>query len=82
LAGYNGARQMTNVTSWRVMLRRLGEAERKAVEIESLESRPRYGETLTLLIEGKQVRAKVIGVWQQPPWPASGIYMINADEIE
>jgi hypothetical protein len=78
----NGARQMTNVTSWRVMLRRLGETERKAVEIESLESRPRYGETLTLLIEGKQVRAKVIGVWQHPPWPASGIYMINADEIE
>jgi hypothetical protein len=53
-----------------------------AREIESLESRPRYGETLTLLIEGKQVRAKVKGVWQQPPWPASGIYMINADEIE
>ena len=73
---------MSDVTSWRVMLRRLGETGRKAVEIESLESRPRYGEILTLLIEGKQVRAKVIGVWQQPPWPASGIYMINADEME
>jgi hypothetical protein len=47
-----------------------------------LESRPRYGETLTLLIEGKRGRAQVIGVWQDPPWPASGIYMINADEIE
>jgi hypothetical protein len=46
---------MTDLTSWRVMLRRLGETERKAVEIESLESRPRYGEILTLLIEGKQV---------------------------
>jgi hypothetical protein len=72
---------MTGVTSSQVMLRRLGETERKAVEIEIGQSKPRYGDTLTLLIEGEHVRAKVIGVWQ-PPWPASGIYMINADEIK
>ena len=72
---------MIEATSSQVMLLRRGKSERKAVEINAGERRPRYGEILTLPIDGSHVRAKVVGVWQ-PGWPSpAGIYMINADEI-
>ena len=64
----------------RVMLLRRGKTERKAVETEIGERKPRYGETLTLSIEGNQVRAKITAVWR-PPSPQSEICMIHADEI-
>jgi hypothetical protein len=63
------------------MLLQCGKTQRKTVEIELGVGKPRYGETLTMLIEGTQVRAKVTAVWRSPP-PTSGVYMINADEIE
>jgi len=73
---------MTDPTSSQVMLLRHGKTERRAVAIDTGQRRPRYGETLSVPIDGGHVRAKIVGVWQ-PRWPASaGIYMINADEIE
>ena len=55
-------------------------AKRKAVETEIGERKPRYGETLTLSIDGNLVRAKITAVWR-PPSPQSEICMIHADEI-
>ena len=73
---------MTYATSSQVMLLRLGKADRNVVEIDIGRRRPRYGEILAVPIDGNHVRARIVGVWQ-PRWPApSGVYMINADEIE
>jgi hypothetical protein len=69
-------------TCSQVMLRRVGKSDRKVLDINIGQNRPRYGQSLTVRIDGEDVRAKVTGVWQ-PPRPArAGIYMINADEIE
>jgi len=73
---------MTDVTSSQVMLLRRGKTERKVIEMDTGQSRPRYGEVLAVPIDGSHIRARIVGVWQ-PRWPAPpGIYMINADEIE
>ena len=73
---------MTDVTSSQVMLLRCGKTERKVDEMDTGQSRPRYGQVVTVPIDGGHIRAKIVGVWQ-PRWPAPpGIYMINADEIE
>jgi hypothetical protein len=64
----------------RVMLLRCGKTDRKGVETELGDRKPKYGETITLPIDGNQVRARVTAVWRPPP-PTSGVCMINADEI-
>jgi len=73
---------MTDATSSQVMLLRRGKTDRNVVEMDTGRSRPRYGQVLTVPIDGSHIRAKIVGVWQ-PRWPSlPGIYMINADEIE
>jgi hypothetical protein len=62
------------------MLLRRGKPQRIVVETEIGDRRPRYGEMLTLSVEGTQVYAKITAVWRPPP-PDSDVCMINADEI-
>ena len=71
---------MSDATIGRVMLLRRGKIDRSAVEITIGDQRPRYGETLTLSVEGNEVRAKVAAVWRPPA--SADLWMINADEIE
>ena len=71
---------MADVGVGRVMLLRRGKPQRIVVETEIGDRRPRYGEILTLSVEGTQVHAKITAVWRPPP-PDSDVCMINADEI-
>jgi hypothetical protein len=75
----SGQPDMTDVRVGRVMLLRRDKPQRIAVETEIRDRRPRYGEMLTLSVEGTQVRAKITAVWRPPP-PHSHVCMINADE--
>jgi hypothetical protein len=76
----SGQECMTDFRVGRVMLLRRGKPQRIAVETDIGDRRPRYGEMLTLSVEGTQVRAKITAVWRPPP-PHSDVCMINADEI-
>ena len=71
---------MADVRVGCVMLLRHGKQQRIAIETEIGDRRPRYGEMLTLSVEGTEVRAKITAVWRPPP-PDSDACMINADEI-
>jgi hypothetical protein len=51
----------------RVMLLQRGKIERKVIETELGDRKPKYGETITLPIDGNQVRARVTAVWRPPP---------------
>ena len=76
----SGGRNAVDAKIGRVMLLQRPKTERKVVETEIGERKPRFGETLTLSFEGRQVRARITAVWR-PPAPASEICTMRADEI-
>jgi hypothetical protein len=77
-----GVKHMAAPSSSQGMLLARGKAERKVVAIDAGGRKPGYGEILNVPVDGRQLRANVLGVWQ-PPWLAPArTYMINADEIE